>query len=121
MPTVTVTDTAVDIRFTGFERPFTGRGEVVVPLTGITEATAVDDALRAARGTRKGLGFTGVAKIGTWGLIRGPRMLVAAHRGTPGLLLRLAPGTLPDHDAILVSHPDAPGLAERIRSAAVTA
>lgn len=115
--TITLTDTAVEIHFTGLERLFTGHTDVRIPLTAITTATTVPDTLHAARGTRRGLAITGLAKIGTWGLVRGPRTLVAAHRATPGLLLGLKPGTFRRYEAVLVSHENAAGLVERIERA----
>ncbi|MFE9487879.1 MULTISPECIES: hypothetical protein [unclassified Streptomyces] len=85
MALMNISDTGLTIEFTGWERTWLRRGSLTVPLTAVRRVTVVDDPLRAAHGTRKGLHAFGVAKIGTWGLVAGPRQLVAAYRGRPGL------------------------------------
>nr|WP_258545250.1 hypothetical protein [Micromonospora provocatoris] len=59
--------------------------------------------------------MSGFAKIGVWGIFGGPRQLVAARRGQPGLHLvldRAAAGG--EFDEVVVSDPAAAGLAETI-------
>ncbi|MFB4308987.1 hypothetical protein [Actinomadura sp. GTD37] len=119
MAEVTIAGNSVDIDFDAWERLWTRRARVTVPLAAITRATCVDVPLRAARGSRRGLAVSGFAKIGVWGLVRGPRLLVSARRGRPGLHLTLDRAISGDEfDGIVLSHPDATRLAERIRAAA---
>ncbi|GAA1830715.1 hypothetical protein [Actinomadura chokoriensis] len=119
MAEVTIAENSVDIEFDAWERLWTGRGRVTVPLAAITRAARVDAPLRAARGSRRGLAVSGFAKIGIWGLLRGPRLLVSARRGRPGLHLTLNRAISGDEfDGIVLSHPDASRLAGRIRAAA---
>ncbi|MET9662016.1 hypothetical protein [Streptomyces sp. NPDC006510] len=89
MALMNISDTGLTIEFSGRERIWTRRGSLTVPLTAVRRVTVVDHPLRAAHGVRKGLHASGVAKIGTWGLIVGPRQLVAAYRGRPGLRVEL--------------------------------
>ncbi|HET8588075.1 MAG TPA: hypothetical protein VFM01_00465 [Nakamurella sp.] len=115
---MTIAENSVDIEFGAWERIWTGRGRVTVPLAAITRVTRVDAPLRAARGSRRGLAVAGFAKIGVWGLLRGPRLLVSARRGRPGLHLTLNRAISGDEfDGIVLSHPDASRLAGRIRAA----
>ncbi|MEU5988148.1 hypothetical protein ABZ806_04130 [Spirillospora sp. NPDC047418] len=119
MAEVTITGNSVDIEFDAWERLWTRRARVAVPLAAITRAARVDAPLRAARGSRRGLAVSGFAKIGVWGLVRGPRLLVSARRARPGLRLTLDRAISGDEfDGIVLSHPDAARLADRIRAAA---
>lgn len=118
MACVALTDDLIDIRFTGWERFWIGRERVAVPLAAVRAVSCVDDPLRLARGTRRGAAGNGFVKTGVWGLVRGPRQLVAARRGEPGLHLvldRAAAGG--EFDEIVLSDPAAPRLADVIRSA----
>ncbi|MFH8515373.1 hypothetical protein ACH4CE_09700 [Streptomyces gelaticus] len=115
MALMNITDTGLTIEFSGRERPWIRRGSLTVPLTAVRRVTVVDNPLRAAHGTRKGLHASGVAKIGTWGLITGPRQLVAAYRGRPGLRVELdRAATGGDLDELVLSLDDARQLAQLI-------
>ncbi|WP_430782468.1 hypothetical protein [Actinoplanes sp. G11-F43] len=89
MATITRTDDVVDIRFTGWERFWTGRDHLTVPAAGVRRMSEVAEPLRLARGARRGIAVSGFLKIGVWGLFGGPRQLVAARRGEPGVHLIL--------------------------------
>nr|BFE61478.1 hypothetical protein GCM10020063_060040 [Dactylosporangium thailandense] len=118
MAVLTVTGDAIDIRFTGWERVWTGRERLALRLGAVRRAAPVDDPLRLARGARRGFVVSGFVKIGVWGLFGGPRQLVAARRGEPGLHLvldRAAAGG--EFDEVVLSSPAAPGLAATIRRA----
>lgn len=116
MAAMTVTGDSVDIRFAGWERIWTGRERVVIPLAAVREATTVDNPLRLAHGARRGCAVSGFLKIGVWGLFGGPRQLVAARRGEPGLHLVLDRAAAGDEfDEVLLSGPAAPGLVATIR------
>ncbi|GGM48313.1 hypothetical protein ACFFX1_45210 [Dactylosporangium sucinum] len=118
MASITVTGNAIDIRFTGWERMWIWRERLSLPLTAVRQVVQVDNPLRLARGARRGYAVTGFAKVGVWGLFGGPRQLVAARRGEPGLRLvldRAAAGG--EFDEVVLSSPAAPGLAETIRRA----
>ncbi|RSN69154.1 MULTISPECIES: hypothetical protein [Actinomadura] len=119
MAEVKVARDRIDIEFGRWERTWTGRGRVTVPLAAVDGAACVDRPLRVPRGTRRGCHVSGVAKIGVWGLVRGPRRLVAVRRGRPGLHLTLNRELAgDDFDEIVVSHRDAAGLTRRIHRAA---
>ncbi|MEV0155410.1 hypothetical protein AB0H57_16940 [Micromonospora sp. NPDC050686] len=115
MAAVTVTGDLIDIRFTGWERIWVGRERFALRLSAVRHAAGVDNPLRLARGARRGYVVSGFAKVGVWGLYGGPRQLVAARRGEPGLHLvldRAAAGG--EFDEVVLSTPAAPGLAEAI-------
>ena len=70
------------------------------------EAARVEKPLRLARGARRGYVVSGFIKIGIWGVFGGPRQLVSARRGNPGLHLvldRAAAGG--EFDEIVLSDP----------------
>ncbi|PZG21275.1 hypothetical protein C1I95_07900 [Micromonospora craterilacus] len=115
MASVTVTSDVIDIRFTGWERIWIGREQFVLRLKAVRHAAPVDNPLRLARGARRGYVVSGFAKVGVWGLYGGPRQLVTARRGEPGLHLvldRAAAGG--EFDEVVLSSPDAPALAAAI-------
>ncbi|QFG20617.1 hypothetical protein [Actinomadura sp. WMMB 499] len=118
MAEVKISRDRVDIEFSVWERLCTGRGRVSVPLAAIDRAAHVDRPLRVPRGTRRGCHVSGIAKIGVWGLVRGPRRLVSVRRGRPGLHLTLDRAAAGDFDEIVLSHRDAAGLSRRIGRAA---
>ncbi|MEU1843577.1 hypothetical protein [Micromonospora sediminicola] len=115
MATVMLTGEVIDVRFTGWERVWTGRERFVLPVGAVRHAAPVGEPVRLARGARRGFVVSGLAKIGVWGLFGGPRQLVAARRGEPGLHLvldRAAAGG--EFDEVVLSTPDAPALAAAI-------
>ena len=106
MATVTVTGDFVDVRFTRWERLWTGRERLAVPVSAVRGVSLVDEPLRLARGARRGIAVSGLLKIGVWGLFGGPRKLVAARRGEPGLHLVLdRPAAGGEFDEIVLSDP----------------
>ena len=118
MASVTVTDDFVDVRFTGWERLWTGRERLTIPVAGVRHASVVAEPLRLARGGRRGIVVSGFLKIGVWGLFGGPRQLVAARRGEPGLHLvlnRSAAGG--EFDEVVLSDPAGAGIADAIARA----
>ncbi|GIJ76359.1 hypothetical protein SAMN05443287_102125 [Micromonospora phaseoli] len=115
MASVTLSSDMIDIRFTGWERLWTGRERLAVAIRAVRHVAQVDSPLRLARGARSGYVVSGFVKIGVWGLFGGPRQLVAARRGEPGLHLVLdRAGAGGEFDEVVLSGPDAPGLAEAI-------
>ncbi|XVQ06733.1 hypothetical protein ACQP1W_29265 [Spirillospora sp. CA-255316] len=114
---VTMTADRVDITFSTWERIWTRRAGVSVPLAAIDRVARVDAPLRVARGGRRGFVVSGHTKIGVWGVLRGPRQLVSV-RPRPALHLTLNRGVTGDEfDEIVLSHPNAARLTERIRQA----
>lgn len=107
MALMNISDTGLTIEFSGRERTWTRRGSLTVPLAAVRRVTVVDNPLRAAHGTRKGLHAPGIAKIGVWGLVVGPRQLVAAYRGRPGLRVELDRAAGGDFDELVLSLDDA--------------
>ncbi|MFE7463347.1 hypothetical protein ACFU6R_04490 [Streptomyces sp. NPDC057499] len=100
------------VEFEGRERMWLRRDGLTVPLAAVRQVVPVGQPLREAHGTRKGLQISGATKIGTWGLVLGPRQLVAAYRGKPGLrvvLDRAASGE--EFDELVLSLDDADRLA----------
>ncbi|WP_405430139.1 hypothetical protein [Micromonospora sp. NBC_00617] len=118
MASVMVTNDVIDIRFTGWERLWTGRDRVALRLVAVRRVDLVDDPLRLARGARRGYVVSGFAKIGVWGLFGGPRQLVAARRAEPGMHLVLdRPAGGGEFDEVVLSSPAAPGLVATIKRA----
>ncbi|MGW0436656.1 hypothetical protein ACWDV4_29420 [Micromonospora sp. NPDC003197] len=118
MASVTVTGDLIDIRFTNWERMWIGRERLALPITVVRQAATVDSPLHLARGARRGYVVSGFVKIGIWGLFGGPRQLVAARRGEPGLHLvldRAAAGG--EFDEVVLSIPAAPHIVEAIGQA----
>jgi len=115
MASITVTGEQVDIQFTGWERLWVGRERTVIPVGAVRHAALVADPLRLVRGGRRGVAVSGVLKIGIWGLFGGPRQLVSARRGEPGLHLvldRAASGG--EFDEVVLSDQAAPAIAAAI-------
>ncbi|MEV2237492.1 hypothetical protein [Micromonospora sp. NPDC049891] len=118
MASVMLSGDVIDIRFTGWERLWTGRDRLAVAVGAVRQVARVDNPLRLARGARSGYVVSGFVKIGVWGLFGGTRQLVAARRGEPGLHLVLdRAGTGGQFDEVVLSGPDVPGLAEAISRA----
>ncbi|NBE79416.1 hypothetical protein [Micromonospora rubida] len=114
MATTTLTPGHLHIRFTAGERMWTRQQQLTVPLTAVRDATAVAEPLRLARGARSGLTISGFVKIGVWGVLGGPRQLVSARAGQPGLHLTLD-RTATGYDEILLSDPTTPTVVDAIR------
>lgn len=115
MASVTLDRDVIDIRFTGWERMWVGRERFTLRLSAVRYAAPVEEPIRLARGARRGYTVSGFAKVGVWGIFGGPRQLVAARRGQPGLHLvldRAAAGG--EFDEVVVSDPAASHLAEAI-------
>lgn len=122
MASVTVTDSALVVRFSAVEVPFVLRRRATVPLESVREATVLANPLSATKGFRVGTVVAGLVKIGMWGLGTGVRQIVSVRRGVAGLRIivdRRASGLR--FDEVLVSTPDARSLAEEIRRARRTA
>ncbi|MFU8875396.1 hypothetical protein [Micromonospora sp. SL4-19] len=118
MAVVAVTGEQLDIRFSSGERIWLRRDQLTVPLSAVRQAACVDQPLRLARGARSGFVVSGFIKIGVWGVFGGPRQLVSARRGEPGLHLVLERSTANlEYDEIVLSDPAAPQLVEAIRHA----
>jgi len=118
MASVTLTGNQVDIRFTAGESTWLGRTRLTVPLAAVRRVACAERPLRLARGARKGYVVSGFIKIGIWGVFRGPRQLVSARRGRPGLHLVLDRAITGDEfDEVVLSCEEAPQLVESIRSA----
>ncbi|SBT44258.1 hypothetical protein [Micromonospora narathiwatensis] len=118
MAVLAVTGEQIDIHFSPGERLWLSRDQLTVPLAAVRQVACVDQPLRLARGARRGLAVSGFLKIGVWGVFGGPRQLVSARRGEPGLHLTLdrsAANT--EFDEIVLSDPAAPRLVEAIRHA----
>ncbi|MGJ5892707.1 hypothetical protein DF268_42025 [Streptomyces sp. V2] len=114
MAAVKVSGTRLTVEFTERESRWTGREDVTVPLASVREVTLVERPFKAAHGARNGY-QSAFTKIGTWGIFTGPRQLVAARRGEPGLRVLLdkeASGG--EFDEIVVSVENAADLARRI-------
>lgn len=109
MATITVTPETIEVGFTSWERLWTRRERLTLPVAAVRHAALVDRPLSLARGARNGFVVSGFAKFGTWGVFRGPRQLVAARRGEPGLHLvldRAAAGG--EFDEVILSAAAAP-------------
>ncbi|GAB2949727.1 hypothetical protein GCM10027280_42880 [Micromonospora polyrhachis] len=121
MASVTLTDQRIDIRFTAGERIWIRRDQLTIPLTSVRHVTCVDKPLSLARGARSGYVVSGFTKIGIWGIFGGPRQLVSARRGSPGLHLVLDRTTAGgEFDEVVLSDPAASELADAIRHTIAT-
>ncbi|MBQ1021673.1 hypothetical protein KBX71_27865 [Micromonospora sp. D93] len=116
MASVVVTNDVIDIRFTGWERLWTGRDQLVLRLAAVRRVDLVNDPLRLARGARRGYVVSGFTKIGVWGLFGGPRQLVAVRRAESGVHLVLdRPAGGGEFDEVVLSSPTAPGIVATIK------
>ncbi|MEN3612728.1 hypothetical protein AAH979_24635 [Plantactinospora sp. ZYX-F-223] len=116
MATMRISGDAVAFEFTGLDRLWLGRRALTVPLRSVRRVAYVERSLRLAAGARRGLVVTGIAKIGVWGLFGGPRQLVYARRGMPGLHLRLDRSTVDGAlDEVVFATPDAARLAAAVQ------
>ncbi|KLI99841.1 MULTISPECIES: hypothetical protein [Streptomyces] len=115
MALMKISGTDLTVTFSGWERMWLKRDKVTVPLAALRRVDPVRDPLREAHGTRSGIQVSGFAKVGTWGLVKGPRQLVAAYRGSPGLhvLLDRAAASA-DFDELVLSVDEADQLAEQL-------
>lgn len=119
MATVRITKGLITIEFGPWERFFIGRARHTIPLTAVRQAVATDQPLRVPRGTRRGLTVSGHTKIGVWGLVKGPRQLVAVNRNQPGLHLLLdRESSGVEFDEVVVSVPSADRLVKDIKGVA---
>ncbi|WP_239312196.1 ABC transporter ATP-binding protein [Plantactinospora mayteni] len=110
-----ISSDTVAFEFEGLERLWLGRQALTVPLRSIRRVAYVERPLRLASGARRGLVVSGVAKIGVWGVFGGPRQLVYARRGLPGLHLRLDRSMVDGaFDEVVFATPDAARLAAAV-------
>ncbi|MGW4501296.1 hypothetical protein ACWENR_22110 [Micromonospora sp. NPDC004336] len=116
MASTTLDSGHLHIAFTAGERMWIRRQHLTVPLTAVRGVTVVAEPLRLARGARSGLAVSGFVKIGTWGVFGGPRQLVSARAGQPGLHLTVD-RTATGYDEILLSDPAATTVADAIHHA----
>lgn len=114
MAVVKVSKGQLTVEFSNRESMWARRSGVTVPLAAVRSVSCVERPLREARGARKGY-QSAFTKIGVWGVFTGPRKLVSARRGEPGLRILLDKASSGDEfDEIIVSVRDAAGLAQQI-------
>jgi hypothetical protein len=114
MATVSVSENAVAVSLTTKEVLAGLRRDIRVPLSAVTAAEVVQDPVANVHGVRApGLSVPNRTKIGTWRR-RGRRMFAVARPGQAAVKISLAGAGV---DEVLVSTPDAPALAHRIRNA----
>ncbi|MFC0864221.1 alpha/beta hydrolase family protein [Sphaerimonospora cavernae] len=116
MATIKVTGSELTLELSRGEK-FAGlHGDIRVPLSAVQDVSVVADGVANTRGLRApGLAVPTRTKIGTWRRPGGPAFVVV-RRGTPAVRVRLTDGA--DFDELLVSDPEAPKVAARIREAA---
>ncbi|MBE1484630.1 hypothetical protein [Plantactinospora soyae] len=115
MATMRISNEVLTFEFQGMERFWLGRRTLTVPLRSVRQVAYADRPLRLARGMRRGYLVSGVVKIGVWGLLTGPRQLVYARRGIPGLHLWLDSATVDGgFDEVVFSTRDAARLVRTI-------
>ncbi|MFJ9032821.1 hypothetical protein ACIRQP_30700 [Streptomyces sp. NPDC102274] len=115
MAEMKISGSELTVEFSRREQTWLHRSSLTVPLASVRQVTRVDRPLSVAHGTRNGLVVSGFAKIGFWGVMVGPRQLVAAYRGKPGLHILL--DRTPDGekvDELVLSLDDADQLAELV-------
>jgi hypothetical protein len=100
------------VTFEKWERIFTRRKEVRVPMSALAQVKYVPKPLREVRGTRSGLLVTGWMKVGVWS----GKRVVSVRRGIPAL--RLVPADRSVCAEVVVSTPKAAELAVEIRPGA---
>ncbi|WP_169984032.1 hypothetical protein [Microbispora sp. H10836] len=88
MSTMTITPDAIEVRLSAVEKAAALRTDLRVPRSAVRSAEIVDDALRAARGLRTGLGLPGQRKLGTWHS-RAGREFVDVRNGQPAVRIHL--------------------------------
>ncbi|AVT31596.1 hypothetical protein C6361_21320 [Plantactinospora sp. BC1] len=116
MATMRISGDALAFEFEGLERLWLGRRALTVPLRSVRQVAYVERPLRLASGARRGLVVTGIAKMGVWGIFGGPRQLVYARHGMPGLHLRLDRSMVPGaFDEVVFATPDAARLVAAVQ------
>jgi hypothetical protein len=115
-------DGTVLVELARWERVFAGRrSRIVVPVRAVVRAEPVErpTAAAATPGGRSGLVITGVLKVGRWGIGTGKHRFVSVRRGVPGLRLVLDRSAAEElgYDELLVSTPDAAGIAAALAAA----
>jgi hypothetical protein len=116
MAQLRIETTDIVVTFARWERLFTRRAELKVPLAQVKGVTYVRQPVSTVRGLRSGLLVTGLLKVGVWFGIPPGRRLVSVRRGVPAVRLELT-----DHNhyaAVIVSTPKAAELAVEIRPGA---
>lgn len=113
MTQVSVDGQQVHIDFPGWEAVMVRRRSIPIPLRWIRDVRVESGWTSEALGMRVGLVVSGHRKLGTFHHLSGTRRLVSMTRGLPLLRLgvdRAATG----FDEILLSTPDAAGIAEAL-------
>jgi hypothetical protein len=107
MATLSVDKDQLVVEFARWERPFTLRRCVRIPLTAVREIRSQERPLAATRSARlAGIEIFGVLKVGLWQLAAGTRLLTSVRRGTTAVHITVAPGFDGSFDEILVSAPE---------------
>jgi hypothetical protein len=111
MAQIHLSDNTIHIELSRWEKILGLMGDQTIPRSAITAAALETDPLAATRGLRApGLGVPGSVKVGTW-RDKSRTTYVSIRRSTPAVRIET---TGLDHDAYLVSVPDAAELVHRL-------
>ncbi|MGI5214665.1 hypothetical protein [Plantactinospora sp. CA-290183] len=103
------------VEFSTWERFFTLRRRVDIPVTAVREVATVAP-LSGVRGIRRhGITVSGLLRAGHWGHGAGTRQLVAVRRSVPAARVLVDPAAGLPFDEIVVSLPDADAVVGAVR------
>jgi len=104
MARTSVQDQTLVVEFSVWERIFTQRKQVTVPLTQVLRARPEQHPLAAVCGARVvGAEILGVGKVGYWVTPAATRRLVCVRRGQTAIRVMVTSGFDPRFDEIIVS------------------
>ncbi|MEE2030903.1 hypothetical protein [Rhodococcus chondri] len=116
----TYDEATLHLSFSWWETLLVGRSALAVPLSSITSVEVLPGWSYEILGIRFGLTVSGYLKVGIFLHPRGTKRLVAMRRGQPVLRVGLRRGkTAEKFDELLISAPNAYGVAEALRLAGV--
>lgn len=113
MPSITVNEDTVEVRFSRSEKALGLLRDLTVPRSAIVGAALVEDGRRAVRGWwRTGTSVPRLLHVGVWRQ-HGLRQVVVVRRGGPAVLIRLEGCR---YDELLLAVADAPEVTRLLTS-----
>ncbi|WP_068165783.1 hypothetical protein [Rhodococcus phenolicus] len=110
-------ETTLHLSFSRWEAPFVRRSGMAVPLSAIEAVDVLPGWSSEILGLRSGLAISGYLKVGIFLHPSGIKRLVVMKRGNPVLRIGLHRDT--QFDELLLSSPNAYGIADALRPAGI--
>ncbi|MFJ9390519.1 hypothetical protein ACIRON_16965 [Nocardioides sp. NPDC101246] len=115
MTILNVQDGVLMLAFPGWERLMVGRAGYSVAVSAVDSVEVLPGWSSEILGWRSGMVISGLRKLGTFRHPDGTRRLVSMTRGLPLLRIRMRDREVgAGFDELLVSHPEAVGLASKL-------